>query len=531
MNLINKISLVLLSVVVIIPLSGQSQSEEERKLISALRIINHTYVDSVDNSHLTEEAIESMLKELDPHSNYFTKEEIEKANEPLEGNFEGVGIQFQIYRDTILVVAPIPGGPSDDVGIRAGDKIVKIDGKKATGEDIDNKFVRDHLRGEKGSKVDVSIKRTGKKKLIDFTITRDEIPLHSVDASYMLMDNIGLIKVSRFSKTTLDEFKDAVRKLKAEGMKELILDLRGNPGGYLETAKELADQFLDDQKLIVFTEGRKMPRREMRATSQGAFEEGKLVVLINEGSASASEIVAGAVQDWDRGLVIGRRSFGKGLVQRPFKLPDNSVIRLTTARYHTPSGRCIQRPYEKGDKKEYYMDIQERMEHGEFVHADSITFPDSLQFTTQNGRTVYGGGGIMPDIFVPWDSTRYSDYYTELIKNRVPNSFILSYLDDHRKALSKDYDDVKAFKSRYTISDGMMSDFVEFAKDNDVTYDEEGFNKAQKQIRFLLKAHIARNLFDISAYYEIISMIDQTVQRSVEILKDETAFNEQEIRY
>lgn len=281
MNLINRIALVLLSIVVIIPLSGQSQSEEERKLISALRIINHTYVDSIDNSHLTEEAIESMLKELDPHSNYFTKEEIEKANEPLEGNFEGVGIQFQIYHDTILVVAPIPGGPSDDVGIRAGDKIVNINGENATGEDINNKYVRDHLRGKKDSKVDVSIKRNGKKKLIGFTITRDEIPLHSVDASYMLMDNIGLVKVSRFSKTTLDEFKDAVRELKGKGMKELILDLRSNPGGYLETAKELADQFLDDNKLIVFTEGRKMPRREMRATSQGVFENGKLIVLIN----------------------------------------------------------------------------------------------------------------------------------------------------------------------------------------------------------------------------------------------------------
>jgi len=532
MKLIKKALLLIFALALMTPAQSQFQNKDDiRKLLSALKIINYAYVDSVDNSRLTEEAIKSILKELDPHSNYFTKEEIDKANEPLEGNFEGVGIQFQIYRDTILVVAPIPGGPSDDVGIRAGDKIVKINGKNATGKEINNKYVRDHLRGKKGTKVDVSIKRNGRKKLIDFTITRDEIPLHSVDASYMLSERIGTIKVSRFSKTTLDEFKEAIKKLRDKGMEELILDLRGNPGGYLQTARDLADQFLDEQKLIVFTEGRKAPRRELKATSQGTFENGKLVVLINEGSASASEIVSGAVQDWDRGLVVGRRSFGKGLVQRPFTLPDSSVIRLTTARYHTPSGRCIQRPYEEGEKEEYYKDIRERMEHGEFVHADSITFPDSLKYNTKNGRTVYGGGGIMPDIFVPWDSTQYSDYYTNIVKNRVPNSYVLKYLEGEREALKDNYKNVKEFKSRYTLDENFMNGFTEYAKTEGVEFDEEGYQQSKKQIRYMLKALIARNLFDISAYYEVISMIDQTIQKSVELLKDETAFAEKDIEW
>jgi len=532
MKLIKKALLLIFALALMTPAQSQFQNKDDiRKLLSALKIINYAYVDSVDNSRLTEEAIKSILKELDPHSNYFTKEEIDKANEPLEGNFEGVGIQFQIYRDTILVVAPIPGGPSDDVGIRAGDKIVKINGKNATGKEINNKYVRDHLRGKKGTKVDVSIKRNGRKKLIDFTITRDEIPLHSVDASYMLSERIGTIKVSRFSKTTLDEFKEAIKKLRDKGMEELILDLRGNPGGYLQTARDLADQFLDEQKLIVFTEGRKAPRRELKATSQGTFENGKLVVLINEGSASASEIVSGAVQDWDRGLVVGRRSFGKGLVQRPFTLPDSSVIRLTTARYHTPSGRCIQRPYEEGEKEEYYKDIRERMEHGEFVHADSITFPDSLKYNTKNGRTVYGGGGIMPDIFVPWDSTQYSDYYTNIVKNRVPNSYVLKYLEGEREALKDNYKNVKEFKSRYTLDENFMNGFTEYAKTEGVEFDEEGYQQSKKQIRYMLKALIARNLFDISAYYEVISMIDQTIQKSVELLKDDTAFAEKDIEW
>lgn len=509
---------------------AQSNSEEDiRKLVSAVKIINYAYVEDVDGEKLTEEAIEAMLKELDPHSTYLSKEEIKEANEPLEGNFEGVGIQFQIYKDTILVVAPIPGGPSYEAGIMAGDKIVTIDGKNATGEEIDNNYVRDHLRGKKGTKVKVGIKRSHRKDIITYTIVRDEIPLNSVDAGYMLDEETGLIKVSRFSRTTIEEFKDYMEELKGEGMKHLILDLRGNPGGYLQTAIDLADQFLKGDKTIVYTEGRVAPRRDFNATEQGTFQEGKLIVLINEGSASASEIVSGAVQDYGRGLVVGRRSFGKGLVQRPFNLPDSSVIRLTTARYHTPSGRCIQRPYDDGVEA-YYSDLKERMEHEEHIYADSISFPDSLKYTTITGKTVYGGGGIMPDIFVAWDSTGYTDYYTELIREQVPNNFTIKHLEKNRKSLEKKYNTVKAFKQNYTLDEAFIEDFLAFAKDNGVEFDEEGYNKASENVHALLKALIARNIFDIGAYYEVISEIDKTIIKSMELLNDEQVFSENRIQ-
>lgn len=519
------------AVLLIIQVQAQTSNEAQiRKIVSAMKIINYAYVENPDSEKITEEAIRSMLKELDPHSTYFSKEDIKKANEPLQGNFEGVGIQFQIFRDTILVVAPIPGGPSDDVGIRAGDKIVKIDGENATGDKLTNKFVRDHLRGKKGTEVDVGIKRNGRKKLIDFTITRDEIPLNSVDAGYMLDDKTGIIKVSRFSRTTVDEFKDYMSELEDEGIENLILDLRGNPGGYLQTAIELADQFLDDNKTIVYTEGRVAPRRDFHATNKGTFKKGKLIVLINEGSASASEIVSGAVQDYGRGLVVGRRSFGKGLVQRPFTLPDSSVIRLTTARYHTPSGRCIQRPYDEG-VDEYYDDLRERLEHQEHIYADSISFPDSLKYTTITGKTVYGGGGIMPDIFVAWDSTGYTDYYTDLIKERVPNNFVIDLLEDERKSYEKEYKTVKDFKKGFNVSDEIEEEFLAYAKEAGVELNEEEYQQSQQNIHALIKALIARNIFDISAYYEVISEIDETIQKSLELLQDEEVFSENKIEY
>lgn len=531
MTTFRKVLLTLTALLLLTQAHAQLANEQDiRKLISAIKIINYAYVEKVDNEELTEEAIRSMLKELDPHSTYFSKEEIKEANEPLEGNFEGVGIQFQLYRDTILVVAPIPGGPSDDVGILAGDKIVRIDGKDATGDKLTNKFVRDHLRGKKGTEVKVGIKRGHRKDINTYTIIRDEIPLNSVDAGYMLTNKTGLIKVSRFSRTTVDEFRKYIKELKSQDMENLILDLRGNPGGYLQTAIELADQFLEGKKTIVYTEGRVAPRRDFNATNKGTFKEGKLIVLINEGSASASEIVSGAVQDYGRGLVVGRRSFGKGLVQRPFTLPDSSVIRLTTARYHTPSGRCIQRPYDDG-VEEYYNDLQKRLEHQEHIHADSISFPDSLKYKTLNGKTVYGGGGIMPDIFVAWDSTGYTDYYTELIKERVPNNFVISYLEDHRKELEKEYKTVKEFMYEYRINDAFANDFLAYAKEAGVEFDEEGYNKAKTNIHALLKALVARNIFDISAYYQVISEIDETIDKALELLRDDTAFSENKIDY
>lgn len=524
------ILLIFVSLFFIVGTSAQYQeSDNIRKLINTLRIINFTYVDTVDNDKLTEAAIVAMLKELDPHSNYFSKDEIKAANEPLEGNFEGIGIQFQIFKDTILVVAPIQGGPSAKVGVRAGDKIVKINDENATGKEITNKYVQDHLRGEKGSEVTISVKRNGQKNLIDFTIIRDEIPLNSVDAAYMLNDNTGLIKIIRFSKNTVTEFKEAMARLNKQGMENLVLDLRSNPGGYLQTAVELADQFLADGQMIVFTEGRSSPKRTFEATKEGIFEKGNLIVLINEGSASASEIVSGAVQDWGRGLIVGRRSFGKGLVQRPFQLPDSAVIRLTTARYHTPSGRCIQKPYDNG-KEAYYHDLEKRMKNGEFFSADSIHFPDSLKYTTPNGRTVYGGGGIMPDIFVPYDSTEYSDYYTNLLKERIVNDYILEYFDKNRQDLEKNYKTPEDIIENFDTEGSFIKDFIDYGEKHGVPFDEEGYAQSEKQIKAMLKALIARNLFDVSAYYEVISQVDITIQKALELLEEKNAFSENKIR-
>jgi len=390
----------------------------------------------LDMPKLVDKAIVSTLKNLDPHSAYIPKKDVKRADEPLKGSFEGVGITFQLYHDTILVIAPVPGGPSDKVGIMAGDKIIKVNGKDAYGENITNQWVMKHLRGKKGTRVTVDIYRQGVKGLLDFTIIRDKIPLNSIDASFMLTKKTGYIKLNRFAKQSKEEFDKAIDSLKKEGLKNLIFDLRGNSGGYLGTAKNIADEFLSDGKLIVYTEGIHSPRQDLDATNQGAFEKGKLIVLINEGSASASEIVSGAMQDWDRAILLGRRSFGKGLVERPFQLPDGSVVRLTVAHYYTPSGRCIQKPYNKG-VDEYYKDFAERMKHGELIHPDSIHFPDSLKYKTSHGRTVYGGGGIMPDIFVPWDSTRYDAMYSTLIRKGVFNAFVNDYLDKNRKHLLK----------------------------------------------------------------------------------------------
>lgn len=530
MKNILKVVLGAMALMIVWPAQAQFEHEEEiHKLLTTIKIINYAYVEDVDNHKITEDAIRAMLKELDPHSAYFTKEEIKEANEPLEGNFEGIGVQFQLYKDTIMVVSPIEGGPSADVGIMAGDKIVKIDGEDATGEDITNQYVRDHLRGKKGSKVVVDIKRNGKKILIPFTIIRDKIPLYSVDAGYMINDNIGLIKISRFAKTTVDEFNEKVDILKKQGMTDLILDLRGNPGGFLHAATGLADQFLDKNKTIVYTKGRVAPRRDYNSTSKGTFKDGKLIVLINEGSASASEIVSGAVQDYGRGLIVGRRSFGKGLVQRPFDLPDSSVIRLTTSRYYTPSGRCIQKPYENG-VDDYYADLKKRMEHKEHIYADSIAFPDSLKYTTITGKTVYGGGGIMPDIFIAWDSTGLTDYYTNLIKERVPNDFVMDYMEKNRKKLLKKYNSINDFKTQYQLDEAFMNDFFAFANKKEVEFDEEEYQEAKANIDALLRALIARNLFDINAYFQVISEIDETIEKSVELLEDGHAFSENKIQ-
>lgn len=509
-------------------LNGYSQisdtREAVRKYASAMQIINYAYVDSVPNDKLVEEAIVEMLKELDPHSVYIPPEEVKRTNEPLKGNFEGVGIRFQIHDDTILVVSPIPGGPSHKLGIMAGDKIVKIDGEKATGNEIDNQYVIDHLRGEKGSKVKVSIYRGGRKGLIDFTITRDEIPINSIDATFMAADEIGYIKLNRFSRTSMQEFHESLSELKQKGMNNLILDLRNNAGGYLNVAVDLADEFLDDNKLIVYTEGMRSPTKRFSSSRKGGFESGKLIVIINEGSASASEIISGAVQDWDRGLILGRRSFGKGLVQRPFRLPDSAMIRLTTARYHTPTGRCIQKPYENG-VEDYYSDFKKRFDEGELVSADSIDFPDSLKyFTKLNDRVVYGGGGIMPDVFIPIDTTHVSDYYTNIRRKGLMNEFILEYMEENRKKLERKYESADDFVAVFEIDDKLLTDFTDFAKEHEVEYVEDEYLRSKTFMIHVIKGLIANNLFGISAYYQVIQYVDDELQQAIEIIKKGTMF-------
>jgi carboxyl-terminal processing protease len=497
----------------------------DQKFAAALQIIRMAYVDTVNDAKLTEAAITAMLKELDPHSVYMSKEEIDKANEPLVGNFDGIGVQFNIMRDTIVVVTPVPNGPSEKAGIQSGDKIVKIDGEDATGKTVNNDFVVKRLRGAKGTKVIVSIYRKGKKGLMDFTITRDKIPINSLDAAYMVTSDIGYIKLNKFSATTMEEYNAAVKKLLALGMKNMILDLRDNSGGYLNTAIELADQFIGAGKTLVYTEGYFSPKQISKSTERGNFEKGRLVVLINEGSASASEIVAGAVQDWDRGLIIGRRSFGKGLVQRPYNLTDGSVIRLTTAHYYTPTGRCVQKPYNEGTEK-YYKELTERYRHGELINQDSIKFPDSLKYYTPAKRVVYGGGGIMPDIFMPLDTTRFSDYYTDLLRKNIINQYVMEYLDGKRENLKKKYPSIEDFHKNFNIDDNFMNDFIAYGEKEGVKKDEEGLRVSELYIRNFLKAWVGRNLFDYEAYWRITNETDDVFRKAVDAIQSKTMFKD-----
>jgi len=500
-----------------------------KKYSALLFLINNFYMDTVNMQQLTDKAIVATLKDLDPHSTYISKKNLERANEPLVGSFEGVGITFQLFKDTILVIAPVPGGPSDKVGIMAGDKIIKVDGKNAFGPKITNDWVMKHLRGKKGTSVTVSIYRKGVKGLLDFTIIRDIIPLKSVDAAFMLNKTTGYIKLSRFARESTEEFNQAIDSLKRHGLKNLIFDLRGNSGGYLSTAQGIANEFLGPKKLIVYTEGFHSPRQNLYSSRAGNLEKGKLIVLINEGSASASEIVSGALQDWDRALLIGRRSFGKGLVQRPFRLPDGSVVRLTVARYHTPSGRWIQRPYNHGVDA-YYRDLQERMKHGELIHPDSIHFPDSLKFHTASGRTVYGGGGIMPDIFVPWDSARYDMFYSELIRKGAFNTFVNNYLNDNRKKLHRKYPNANSYIAKFEISPSLFDTFLEDAKKAKVKIDTVALRRNKRFIAVQMKALIARDLFNENTYFEVMAPTDHSIRKAMEVMKNDAVFKKLKIQ-
>ncbi len=556
----------------------------DQKINYALQLFRFAYVEKVDEPKLVQDAIIQMLKDMDPHSVYISKEEIDKMNEPLVGNFDGIGVQFQIVKDTIYVVDVVTGGPSEKVGIIAGDKIVAIDDIAAVGDSVNNSYVFSKLRGKKGTVVKVSVLRKNKNRILDFSITRDKIPLTSIDAVFMATPEVGYIRLDRFSRTSMDEFRKALSDLKAKGMKDLIFDLRGNSGGFLDVAIDLADEFLSADKLIVYTEGISSPKQEYKSTTKGGFERGKLVVMIDEGSASASEIVSGAVQDWDRGLVVGRRSFGKGLVQRPFDLPDGSVIRLTTARYHTPSGRCIQKSYSDG-LDDYYSDYMKRYTSGELLSADKIKFPDSLKYQTNNKRTVYGGGGIMPDIFIPMDTSKITDYFIDLRRKNVLNDFTMDYIDKNRENLLKKYPDFKTFQSEFVMDKDFMNQFDKVAekagvKKNSINSEKinmmlnsyvqkiksdttltskyanykdlaaylssdtealktELNNFAQKEdannvkagdnsdkfIAYQLKSLIARNLYDVNAYYQVIKDIDDAYLKAVDIIQNDKLFD------
>ena len=506
---------------ILIPSKSTGQSASAKKYESLMQMIEYAYVDSSDAEKLTEKAIRSVLQDLDPHSVYIPREELEKVNEPLVGKFEGVGIQFNVLDDTIMVTNTISGGPSEKLGIMPGDRIVGIEGENVGGIGIKNSDVVKKLRGKKGTKVKVDILRRGESELLDFEITRDKIPIYSVDASYMAGEDVGYIKISRFANSTVNEFVKALTELKAQGAEKLILDLSNNGGGYLNRAIEMADEFLSNDKLIVYTEGRANPRRDSKATKSGNFEKGKLVVLINESSASASEIVAGAVQDWDRGLVIGRRSFGKGLVQKPYPLADGSAVRLTIARYHTPSGRCIQKPYEKGSK-DYRDDLNVRYSSGELYSLDSIKFDEELKYFTSNKRLVYGGGGITPDIFVPLDTMSNSNYYRDLLRKGVLNSYTLSYVDNRRAELNEKYKDVSAFAENFKTDEALINDFYDYAEKKGVEKNEEQIEKSKELIEVQLRALIARNIWDSSAYFQIFNSINPFFNKAMEALNDDS---------
>ena len=523
-------------------------SLQQRKLTNAITAISNLYVDSIDDKKIVDSAIEAMLKELDPHSSYIPKTEVERVNEPLEGSFEGVGIQFQLLEDTLLVVQTIAGCPAEKVGVLPGDRIIYINDEliagSIAGAKPQNSDIMKRLRGPKGTEVSVKILRAGKPELLMFKIIRDKIPIYSVDASYMIGKEIGYIKINNFGATTVEEFQKAFTTLQKAGMKHLILSLQGNGGGYLTAAHGLADEFLGKDKLVVYTQGLNQPKSVMEATSKGRFETGKLIVLVDEYSASASEILSGAVQDWDRAIIVGRRTFGKGLVQRQLPLVDGSMLRLTTARYYTPTGRCIQKSYKDGIDN-YEKDLLNRYKHGEFLHADSIHFPDSLRYQTlQLKRTVYGGGGIMPDIFVPIDTTRYTDYHREIVARGVLNKVTAQYIDKNRAELKKKYTTFEKFKKNFEVDEALLnqlkaaadkekievkttikpaSDSLETAANKESDKNKQ-FETSKPLIKLQIKALVARDLWEMNQYYQIMDAENESLQKAVEILSSPGAY-------
>ena len=505
---------------------AQKASVDARKLQLALFAITNLYVDTTSDTKLVEDAIVGMLEKLDPHSTYMDPEETKQMNEPLQGNFDGIGIQFNVLTDTVYVIQVIPGGPSEKVGLMAGDRIIEVNDSLIAGVKMKTSDIMKRLRGPKGSEVRVKVKRGDRPELIEYRIVRGKIPVYSLDAAYMADKQTGYIKLNRFAASSANEFREALEKLRKTGMKNLILDLQGNGGGYLNIAIELADEFLEKQRLIVYTKGSKQPREEAHSTARGQFQNGRLVILVDESSASASEIVTGAIQDWDRGVVVGRRTFGKGLVQKPIPLPDGSMIRLTVSRYYTPTGRCIQKPYERGNLDAYHHDLIDRYNKGELMSADSIHFPDSMKYQTLvTGRTVYGGGGIMPDVFIPVDTTRYTDYHRKLVAAGVVNRVAMNYMDRHRAELTKKYPTFAAYKQSFRVDDELLNELTLMGQQDKIELVAEEFERSKALIALQVKALIARDLFDMAQYFQIINEDNPSYLKALEIINSKEHYN------
>ncbi|MBR3009739.1 MAG: S41 family peptidase [Prevotella sp.] len=517
------------SLLLLFPLSASAQfhlnfgnDSPIRKLQVAEMAITNLYVDSVDENKLVEDAIRGMIEKLDPHSAYSTAKETKAMNEPLQGSFEGIGVQFNMVEDTLLVIQPTLNGPSEKVGILAGDRIISVNDTAIAGVKMSKEDIMKRLRGKKGSKVRLGVVRRGIGDVLSFTVTRDKIPVHTLDAAYMIKPGVGYIRIGSFGATTYEEFMEALQKLRNQGaLESLVLDLQDNGGGYLQAAAQIANEFLQKDDIIVYTEGRSVPRQDFRATGDGHLRTGcRIVVLVNEYSASAAEIVTGALQDQDRGQVVGRRTFGKGLVQRPIEFPDGSMIRLTVAHYFTPSGRCIQKPYVKGEKRDYEEDIEKRFKHGELYSQDSIHFSDSLRYETLRlHRTVYGGGGIMPDFFVPLDTTQYTLFHRQLAAKGVIINTSLKYIDKNRRQLSKQYASFEDFRAGFNVPQEVVDEVVAEAEKQKVKpKNDEELQQTLPMLRTQLKALIARDLWDMNEYFAIINEQNHIVQRALQIL-------------
>lgn len=527
MNL--RIKGILIAIIALVSLNqaavSQKLGEETVKIGRTLSLIDAFYVDTVNIPKLTEKAIIYMLKELDPHSTYISAKDVKELNEPLIGNFEGIGIQFNLLRDSIIVIEPIAGGPSEKVGLHAGDRIITINGEKVAGTGISTNGVRTRLMGAKGTTVNISIFRKGEKEILDFSIIRDKIPIYSLDAAYMLDQQTGYVRLNKFAATTEKEFETALVKLRAKNMQNIIIDLRSNGGGIMTAATDLANHFFASQKLLVYLVGRKTPRQDYKSSGPGDLSSARIVVLTDEGSASASEIFAGAIQDYDRGVIMGRRSFGKGLVQNGFYLTDGSMIRLTVARYYTPTGRSIQSPYNEGYDK-YYSNYVKRFSDGELISADSIHFPDSLKYTTLvNKRTVFGGGGITPDLFVAYDTSKYSAYYGTLSRKGVFNSFVLEYADKNRSRISKEYKSFDDFKARFKFSPAEIQSFIKKGEEAGIKYNDEQYKKSEYEILIALKALVANNLWESNEYFRIVNEKDEVIEKALKLISDKKAYD------